>query len=348
MPDPLNNRFIKALLRQPVDRAPMWLMRQAGRYLPEYRALRARTKNFFTFCETPELVCEATLQPIQRFSLDAAIIFSDILMVPRAMGCEITMDEREGPIASHPMREANAIRALEINVIEKLQCVAEGIKLTQKKLENKLPLIGFAGSPWTVATYMVEGKSSKTFEIIKSMLYKNPALLHHLLQKITQVSIDYLKMQLNAGADVIMLFDTWGGVLSQEAYNLFSLTYMKTIIAALKKTAPQTPIIVFSKNCGLYFSDIVSSGCDAIGIDWTMDVLLAKKIAAGAVAIQGNLGPAILLSSPETIIKEAQKILSVFQGETGFVFNVGHGISKETPISHVETLVETVRTFKNL
>jgi uroporphyrinogen decarboxylase len=334
-----NTRFIKALLRQPVDRAPLWMMRQAGRYLPEYRALRAKARNFFDFCETPELACEATLQPLRRFSLDAAIIFSDILTIPRAMGCDIEMHENKGPVAPNPIRDARAIADLHVDGIERLDYVSQAIALTKKELS--VPLIGFAGSPWTVATYMVEGQSSKTFEIIKAMLYKSPVLLHQLLQKITDTTIDYLKAQIAAGADVVMLFDSWGGALSPVAYQLFSLDYMKQIRAAIK----DIPMIFFSKGCGLYLETIVQSGCEGVGIDWTMNLADAKKIANNRVAVQGNLDPTILLSTPGVVTEEAKKILDVYHGETGFIFNLGHGISQHTPIENVEALVDVVNAY---
>src|SRR3990167_4323153 len=338
-----NDRLIKALMRQPVDRTPIWLMRQAGRYLPEYRALRAKTRDFFTFCQTPELACEATLQPIHRFPLDAAIIFSDILTVPLAMGCEIKMDEGRGPVALNPIRDQWAMQSLNTDILEKLNYVLEAIYLTKKELHNQIPLIGFAGSPWTVATYMVEGQSSKTFEIIKSMLYKNPKILHQLLQKITDVTIEYLKMQIAAGADIVMLFDSWGGVLSPNTYYEFSLQYMTKITQQLKThTHTHTPVIIFSKGCGLYLENIANSGCDAVGVDWTMDLALAKKQVGNRVALQGNLDPSILLSTPDIIKREAQKILDVYHGETGFVFNLGHGISKNTPIENVAALMELI------
>ncbi len=345
MPIPKNDRLIKALLHQPIDRTPLWFMRQAGRYLPEYRALRAKTKDFFTFCQTPELACEATLQPIKRFPLDAAIIFSDILTVPLAMGCEITLDEGRGPIAPNPIRSHKMIDALNTtHALEKLNYVMQAIQLAKKELNNKIPLIGFAGSPWTVATYMVEGRSSKTFEKIKSMLFRDPTILQALLEKITTVTIDYLNAQIHAGADVIMLFDSWGGVLSPIDYQQFSLNYMKKIGEKVIREFQhkKIPLIFFSKGCGLYLENIVSSGCDAIGLDWTMDLQTAKKMVGDRVALQGNLDPSILLSTPKIIQQRAKQILDVYRGETGFVFNLGHGISKDTPVDNVAALVEAV------
>ena len=338
-----NDRFIRALLRQPIDRTPIWMMRQAGRYLPEYRALRAKSTDFFAFCQTPELACEATLQPLARFPLDAAIIFSDILTVPIAMGCEIKMDEGRGPVAPNPIRTAQAIQTLNTeNALEKLAYVCDAIALTKKELNDKVPLIGFSGSPWTVATYMVEGQSSKTFEKIKSMMFAEPAVLHALLEKITDVTIDYLNAQIQAGADVIMVFDSWGGVLSPLQYQLFSLHYMKKIGEKLMSThqGKKIPLIFFSKGCGLYLENIANGGCDGVGLDWTMDLATAKKLVGDRVALQGNLDPCTLFADRNTIQHEAKTILSVYNNQTGFVFNLGHGISKDTPIDSVNALME--------
>lgn len=340
-----SSRFINALLRKPIDRTPVWLMRQAGRYLPEYRALRSTVKDFFTFCQTPELVCEATLQPINRFALDAAIIFSDILTVPIAMNCEIKMDEGRGPVASNPIHSEKMIAALNTtHAVEKLQYVMDAITLTKTELDNRVPLIGFAGSPWTVATYMVEGQLSKTFEKIKAMLFREPTRLHNLLEKITRVTIDYLNAQIEAGADVVMIFDSWGGVLSPIDYQLFSLNYMQYIGEKMYReyNHKKIPLIFFSKGCGLYLENIAKSGCDAVGLDWTMDLITAKKSVGDRVALQGNLDPSVLFATPSRIKIEVQNILSVYHNQTGFVFNLGHGISKDTPVKSVEALVEAV------
>lgn len=340
-----NDRFIKALLREPIDRTPLWMMRQAGRYLPEYRAVRSTVKDFFTFCQTPELACEVTLQPINRFALDAAIIFSDILTVPIAMGCDIQMHENRGPVAPNPIQNKKMIDVLDTeNAAEKLNYVSEAIKLTKKELNQKVPLIGFSGSPWTVATYMVEGQSSKTFEKIKSMMYRDPHIMHALLQKITDVTVEYLNAQIQAGVDVVMVFDSWGGVLSPREYQTFSLDYMKQISKRILRehNHKKIPLIFFSKGCGLYLENMVTSGCDAVGLDWTMDLSHAKKIVNNRVALQGNLDPCILLSTPEKVRAAAADILTVYNNETGFVFNLGHGISKDTPIENVEALVETI------
>lgn len=340
-----NDRFIRALLRQPIDRTPIWMMRQAGRYLPEYRALRAKTKDFFNFCKTPELACEATLQPLARFPLDAAIIFSDILTVPIAMGCDIRMDEGRGPVVLNPIRDLQAINQLHTkNAMAKLGYVSDAIVLTKKALNQTVPLIGFSGSPWTVATYMVEGQSSKTFEKIKSMMFAEPALLHALLEKITDVTIDYLNAQIEAGADAIMVFDSWGGVLSPFHYQLFSLNYMKKIGEKIYRDhqGKKIPLIFFSKGCGLYLETIADAGCDAVGLDWTMDLSVAKRLVGDRVALQGNLDPCALFSDQQTIQQEAKKILSVYNNQTGFVFNLGHGILKDTPIDSVAALMDVV------
>lgn len=343
-----NDRFINALLRQPIDRTPVWLMRQAGRYLPEYRALRAKSPDFFTFCQTPELACAVTLQPVERFALDAAIIFSDILTVALAMGCDIKMDEGKGPVAPNPIQNKKAIDQLSVtSALDKLDYVMQAIRLTKKELNQKMPLIGFAGSPWTVATYMVEGQSSKTFEKIKGMLFREPHLLHTLLQKITDVTIDYLNAQIEAGADVVMVFDSWGGVLSPLDYQHFSLQYMQHISNRIVRDrfGQKIPLIFFSKGCGLYLDTIANSGCDAVGLDWTMDLATAKKIVNNRVALQGNLDPCVLLSTPEIVSNEVKKIMAVYKKETGFVFNLGHGISKDTPIENVAALVDAVVNY---
>lgn len=340
-----NDRLIKALLREPVDRTPIWIMRQAGRYLPEYRKLRAQYPDFFTFCRTPEIACEVTLQPLRRFALDAAIIFSDILTVPIAMGCDIQMLPGKGPVAPMPVRTEKAINALQVsNVLEKLDYVMQAIALTKKGLNGSVPLIGFSGSPWTVATYMVEGQSSKTFEIIKSMMYREPHLMHQLLDKLTQVTIAYLNAQVDAGADALMVFDSWGGVLSPVCYQAFSLRYMSQIAGQVKRerNGKKIPLVFFSKGCGLYLETMAGAGCDALGLDWTMDLERARQLVGDRVALQGNLDPFALFSSPEKIQQMANDILSSFKADTGHVFNLGHGISKDTPVENVAALVEAV------
>ena len=349
MPALKNDRLIKALLRQPVDRTPIWLMRQAGRYLPEYRELRAQHKDFFSFCRNPEIACEVTLQPLRRFALDAAIIFSDILTVPIAMGCDIQMIPGTGPVAPTPIRTEQAIIELQTEgCLEKLDYVMQAIDRTVKSLGGDVPLIGFAGSPWTVATYMVEGQSSKTFEVIKSMMYRSSDVMHQLLQKLTDVTIDYLNAQVKAGARALMVFDSWGGVLSPVCYQEFSLSYMTQIANKVTREfdGQKIPLVFFSKGCGLYLNEMADSGCDALGIDWTMDLEKARQQVGDRVALQGNLDPFALFAKPEKVQMMAKDILNSYQSETGHVFNLGHGISKDTPVENVSALVEAVTGVK--
>lgn len=336
----LEHRFIKALLRQPVDKTPLWLMRQAGRYLPEYRKLRADVSNFLMFCKTPELACEATLQPLRRFDLDAAIIFSDILTIPDALNVGLEFAKGEGPIIHQPIRSAADVAKLPtISVVNDLSYVGEAIKLTKKALNNKVPLIGFAGSPWTVACYMVEGSGSKTFFTIREMLYKNPEILTALLEKLTQLTHDYLQMQVDAGADVIMIFDTWGGLLTPKAYQEFSLRYMRQLAKQIK-----VPVILFSKGADSCLEMIADSDCQGVGVDWTIDIGEAKRRIGDRVAVQGNLDPAVLLSTPEKVQAAARDILNAWGPAPGHIFNLGHGIDLKTPIENVQALVEEVHS----
>jgi uroporphyrinogen decarboxylase len=339
-----NDRLIKALLRQPVDATPVWLMRQAGRYLPEYRAVRKTAGDFLTMCKNPELACTVTLQPIDRFDLDAAIIFSDILTIPDAMGIGLHFVEGEGPQFTHPVRSQRDVDQLPTPDPEtELRYVMDAIRTTQKALDHRVPLIGFAGSPWTIACYMVEGSGSKTFSTIKKMLYVEPQLLHQLLQKLATSITDYLVAQVHAGADVLMLFDTWGGILTPEAYQQFSLHYMREIIMKVRKNiSPTVPIIVFTKNGGQWLETIVTSGCDAIGLDWTIDINNARQRIGNQVALQGNLDPSILLSTPEVIQNEVGKVLAAYGKHDGHIFNLGHGVTPDVPPENVAVLVDAV------
>lgn len=344
-----NDRFLRALMREPIDRTPIWLMRQAGRYLPEYRELRSQVSDFFTFCKDPELACEVTLQPLRRFALDAAIIFSDILTVPIAMGCDIKMQPGEGPVAPTPVRSARDVAALTCEGMEeKLNYVMQAMTKTKSALAGDVPLIGFSGSPWTVATYMVEGQSTKIFQTIKTMMYRDPKLMHVLLQKITDSTVDYLNAQIDAGADAIMVFDSWGGVLAPTNYQQFSLDYLSQIACRIQRTKAGRPIplVFFSKGCGLYLDEMANSGCDALGLDWTMDLERARQLVGDRVALQGNMDPFALFASPEEIQKIAKRIVAGFGADTGHVFNLGHGVNKDTPISHVAALVEAVAGCK--
>ena len=340
------HRFIRALLKQPVDKTPVWIMRQAGRYLPEYRELRANVPNFMTFCKNPALACEVTLQPLARFDLDAAIIFSDILTIPDAMGLDLEFVSGQGPVIHNPIRTLDDVKRLhEPDIEQSLGYVMEAIDLTSSKLAGKKPLIGFAGSPWTVACYMVEGSGSKTFYRIKEMLYKNPGALTALLDKLADITVRYLNAQIKAGANAIMLFDTWGGILTPEAYQIFSLAYMRKISEQLLREheGKRIPLTFFTKNGGQWLETIAASGCDAVGLDWTVDISDAKRRVGEKVALQGNMDPAILFSTPERIKEEVEQILQKYGDlNTGHVFNLGHGIDKSTPIDNVAALVDAV------
>ena len=337
--------FIDVLKQRPTSRTPIWMMRQAGRYLPEYRALRAQVNGFLPLCQNPELAAEVTIQPLKRFKLDAAIIFSDILVIPEAMGLGLHFVSDHGPAFHHiPKPEEYHKLAVPDPDLE-LGYVLEAIKKTKRALTDT-PLIGFCGSPWTVATYMVEGGTTKQFSKIRAMVYQDPKLLHVLLQKLTQASILYLKAQAAAGADALMIFDTWGGLLDAPRYQNFSLDYMQAIVKAIKadNLYNEVPIIIFSKNGGRYLDKQVETGCQALGLDWTADITQAKAEVNGQVALQGNLDPAILLSNPECVIEETKKVLRQFGHGGGHIFNLGHGIYPNTPIENVEALINTVHS----
>lgn len=323
-------------------------MRQAGRYLPEYRKLRAQVKDFLSLCKTPELACEITLQPIERYPLDAAIIFSDILVIPDAYGLDLHFEEGLGPIINKPVQTESDIKKLPlIDPTEKLSYVMDLIKITAETLKGKVPLIGFSGSPWTVATYMVEGRSSKQFNIIKRMMYQNPKALHAILEHLTQTTIDYLNAQIEAGVEVVMLFDTWGGVLSLENYLTFSLAYMKKIIKGLKpkRGTVKTPVILFTKQAGPYLSHLKHSGAEGIGIDWTIDIKQAREMMAGECALQGNLDPSVLYAEEETIRREVSAVLKGFGSGSGHVFNLGHGMHPDCDPEKVNIMLEAVHEF---
>jgi len=340
-----NDRLIRALLRQPVDRTPIWIKRQAGRYLPEYRATRAKAGSFLTLCKTPELACEVTLQPLQRFNLDAAIIFSDILTIPDAMGLGLYFIEGEGPCFKNAVRDFKTIQALPIVDPEiELRYVMDAIRLCHAELQHKVPIIGFAGSPWTLATYMVEGSASKEFHHIKSLLYSDPKALHQLLDKLSINVTHYLNAQIKAGAEAIMLFDTWGGLLTTRDYQDFSLNYMAKIIQGLQRqhNGKQIPIIIFTKGGALWLEQIAASGCDAVGLDWTINIDVARKRIGHQVALQGNLDPAALFASPEKIRDEVKNILALYGKGNGHVFNLGHGISQHVQPEQVKVLVDAV------
>ncbi len=343
-----NDRLIRALLKQPVDRTPIWIMRQAGRYLPEYREIRKSVPNFMSLCQNPKLACEVTLQPLERFDLDAAILFSDILTIPHAMGLGLHFAEGEGPIFDHPIRNAADVKRLKVpDVKNDLGYVIDAVTTIKYALKNRVPLIGFAGSPWTLATYMIEGGSSKNFSKIKAMLYSTPELLHDVLSLLAESVTQYLNAQINAGANAVMIFDTWGGLLTEPAYLEFSLTYMQKIVAGLIKHNHQgvVPNILFTKGGGLWLEHIAATGCNAVGLDWMINIGDAKRRIGNQVALQGNLDPAVLYGTPEVIQKEAKQILKDFGKGTGHVFNLGHGIHPDIDPERVKVLVDAVKGF---
>ena len=338
-----NTRFLRALNNQPNDRTPIWIMRQAGRYLPEYREVRAKAGDFLTLAGTPELACEVTLQPIRRFRLDAAIIFSDILTVPDAMGLGLYFAEGEGPKFKNPARTPKDIEALGNPDPEtELRYVMDAIRLTRAELNDSVPLIGFAGSPWTVGTYMIEGSGSKEYVHTKQLMYGDDAALHSLLARVTRTTIEYLKAQVEAGAQALMVFDTWGGILTPKAYRDFSLRYMIEIVAALKKSHPDTPVTLFTKNGGMWLPEIARSGCDAVGVDWTTDLRDARALTSDKVALQGNLDPGVLYGSKAKIKEEVLRVLESYGEGDRHIFNLGHGIHQHIDPDNVEFMIETV------
>lgn len=342
---PKNDIFIRALLRQPVPYTPVWIMRQAGRYLPEYNATRKRAGSFLGLAKNPDFATEVTLQPLARFDLDAAILFSDILTVPDAMGLGLHFAEGEGPKFERPLRDETAIRGLRVpDPGESLGYVLDAVRQIRGALDNRVPLIGFSGSPYTLACYMVEGGGSDDFRNIKGMLYARPELLHHILDINARAVIDYLNAQIEAGAQAVMVFDTWGGALSDAAYREFSLEYLRRVIGGLHRewNGEAVPSIVFTKGGGLWLEDIAAIGCNAVGLDWTVNIGAARRRIGDRTALQGNLDPAVLFSNPATILTEAGKVLRDFGHGSGHVFNLGHGISQFTPPDHVGVLVDAV------
>ena len=340
-----NDRFLRALLRQPVDVTPVWMMRQAGRYLPEYKATLAQAGSFMQLCTNPELACEVTLQPLRRFALDAAILFSDILTVPDAMGCGLYFGEGEGPKFHKPVRTEADVNALPVvNAERDLPYVMNAVKLIRRELNGAVPLIGFSGSPWTIATYMVEGGGSKEFAIVKKMLMAQPAVLHALLDKIALSVIDYLNAQIRAGAQAVQIFDTWGGVLSPHAYREFSLRYMEKIVAGLIKEneGRRVPVIVFTKNGGLWLEHIAAIGADCVGLDWTIGIDEARRRIGGKVALQGNMDPSVLYAPAARIREEVALILQQYGHGSGHVFNLGHGIHQHVDPDHAKAFIDAV------
>jgi uroporphyrinogen decarboxylase len=340
-----NDRLIRALHRKPVDMTPVWIMRQAGRYLPEYRKTREQAGSFVKLCKTPELACEVTLQPLRRFPLDAAILFSDILTIPDAMGQGLSVIEKQGPRFEKVVRTKADVQKLGVPDPEsELRYVMDAVRLIKQELAGKVPLIGFAGSPWTIGTYMIEGGSSKEFTLAKGMIYQDPETLHGLLDLLARSISEYLVAQINAGVNVIMIFDSWGGALSDSTYPEFSLAYMRQIVEAIKQVpeAREIPVILFTKGGGMWLDKIAESGCDAVGLDWGVDIGYACRKIGDRVALQGNLDTAVLYSNPERIREEVGKVLHAFGHGNGHVFNLGHGIHPEIDPDNVAALVDAV------
>ena len=343
-----NDRYLRALLRQPVDMTPIWMMRQAGRYLPEYKATRAQAGDFMSLCRNQELACEVTLQPLRRYALDAAILFSDILTIPDAMGLGLSFGAGEGPKFAKPIENQRDVINLPIpDPEQELQYVMNAVRTIHKALDGSVPLIGFSGSPWTLATYMVEGKGGTDFLTTKKMAYARPDLMHHILETTAQTVIQYLNAQIAAGAQAVMIFDSWGGALSHNAYTEFSLNYMQKIVAGLTKTnqGHKVPSIVFTKGGALWLEAQADIGADALGLDWTVDIGSARKRVGDKVALQGNLDPAILLSTPAAIEKEVASVLASYGHGNGHVFNLGHGITQWTDPENAACMINAVREY---
>ena len=348
MSDLKNDRFLKALMRQPVDRTPVWMMRQAGRYLPEYRAVRSQAGDFMSLCKNTELACEVTLQPLERYEMDAAILFSDILTIPDAMGLGLYFETGEGPKFHKPVRTAADIENLQvINTAKDLPYVTDAVTMIRRELNGRVPLIGFSGSPWTLATYMIEGQSSRDFARAKTMLYTQPALMHQLLDKLALSVIDYLNAQIIAGAQVVQIFDTWGGALSHAAYQEFSLAYMQKIVAGLIRhhDGRDVPVILFTKGGGLWLEAMADTGCHCLGLDWTMDIARARERVGDKVALQGNMDPAVLRADPAVIEQQVAAILRGLGQGSGHIFNLGHGITPDIDPEHVKVFIDAVHKF---
>lgn len=340
-----NDIFLRALLRQPVDRTPVWMMRQAGRYLPEYRATRERAGSFLKLCMTPDLACEVTLQPLARFALDAAILFSDILTIPHALGLGLQFETGEGPRIERPVRSSADVAKLSVpDPTRDLRYVLDAVSLIRRELGGRVPLIGFAGSPWTVGTYVVEGGSTREFARIKAMMFEEPQTLHRLLALLSDSTTAYLNAQIEAGAQAVMIFDTWGGVLSPQRYREFSLQYMQRIVDSLtrERDGARVPVILFTKGGGAWLGEMANTGCDALGVDWTTDLGDARRAVEDKVALQGNLDPSALYASPERIREEVARVLASYGRGHGHVFNLGHGIHPLIKPEHAGAMIAAV------
>ncbi len=350
-----NDVFLRALRRQPTEYTPIWLMRQAGRYLPEYRKTRSEAGSFMDLCKNPDAACEVTMQPLKRYPLDAAILFSDILTIPDAMGLGLYFSEGEGPQFERPIRtEIDVYQLRNDPVQERLEYVFDAVRTIRKALDGSVPLIGFSGSPWTLACYMIEGGASKDFRLIKSMMYHRPDLLHHILSVTTEAVTQYLNAQIYAGAQAVMVFDSWGGLLADNAFEVFSLSYTRKIIQSLKTVinrgsfTENIPSIIFTKGGGLWLEKMANSGADALGVDWTVNLQVARQLVGDRCAIQGNLDPCVLFAEPQQIKDQVIGLLESYSRSgksVGHVFNLGHGISQYTPPDSVAVLVETVHSY---
>ena len=344
---PLNDTLLRALLRQPTDYTPVWLMRQAGRYLPEYRATRARAGSFLGLAKSPAFATEVTLQPLERYALDAAILFSDILTVPDAMGLGLFFADGEGPRFERPVRTEADVARLAVPDIDALGYVMDAVSEIRRALQGRVPLIGFSGSPFTLACYMVEGGGSDDFRLVKTMLYRRPDLLHRILEVNADAVAGYLNAQIEAGAQAVMVFDTWGGALADGDYQAFSLAYIRAVLARIKREhdGERIPTIVFTKGGGLWLEEIAGSGCDAVGLDWTVNLGTARARIGDRCVLQGNLDPMVLFADEVGIVREVERSLGAFgrpKPGSGHVFNLGHGISQHTPPESVRVLVDAV------
>ena len=347
----MNDRFLRALLKQPVDRTPVWMMRQAGRYLPEYRATRKQAGSFLDLCKNPELACEVTMQPLRRYDFDAAILFSDILTIPDAFGQGLYFEEGEGPRFRKVIRTPADVESLpEVSITRELSYVYSAVARIREELAGKVPLIGFSGSPWTLATYMVEGGGSKDFRVAKQFLYNHPEAMHLLLERLADAVTEYLSAQIEAGAQAVQIFDTWGGILTPPAYREYSLHYMQRIVEGLQQEGvpDSVPVILFTKNGGQWLEAIADTGCHAVGLDWTTDIQGARARVGDKVALQGNMDPSILYAQPEVIRAEVQRILRDFGPGPGHVFNLGHGITPGVDPEHVAVFVQAVHEFSTV
>lgn len=338
--------LISTLLKKPVSRTPVWVMRQAGRYLPEYREIREKAGDFLSLCKNTELACEVTLQPLRRFALDAAILFSDILTIPDAMGLGLHFVEGEGPRFTHPIRTLQMIDELRVpTAAEDLAYVMDAVRMIRRELPSDMPLIGFSGSPWTLACYMVEGGSGRDFKRILQLMYEEPQATHQLLDKLAMAVSDYLDEQVRSGVSALMVFDTWGGILTTHNYQQFSLNYMQRIVQTLKIRHPDVPIILFTKGGSQWLEKMADTGCDALGLDWTCEMSAARARVGSRVALQGNLDPAILLTNPLCIRKHVQQVLASYGKGSGHVFNLGHGITPDVHPSHMKAMIDAVHEF---